>query len=259
MYAKKSLGQNFLKSEKALASIVAAGELNPSDTVLEIGPGMGALTKKLLETGAKVVSVEKDDTLHEFLEKEFHNEISSGQLILVHGDILDFDAAEIGAGEWKLIANIPYNITGAIFKKFLSGKSQPKKIVLLVQKEVAERIVARDGKESVLSISVKAYGEPRLVEKVPAGAFAPAPKVDSAIIAIGDISKKFFSGFEEENFFRILRAGFSSKRKKLSSNLTNAFPKEKILEAFERLGIEENARAEDLSVEMWREIASKLL
>lgn len=281
MRAKKSLGQHFLRSEKALNTIIKTGEIESSDTILEIGPGEGALTDKLLETGAKIIAVEKDDELFEFLKQKFEKEISSGQFNLIHDDILKFTenfkparpndfghSSRLKIENYKLIANIPYNLTGAIFKRFLQNPPagvQPTKIVLLVQKEVAQRIVGKPhsakasrGKESILSISVKAYGEPRLIEKVLAGSFAPAPKVDSAIIAINNISKDFFKEFPEEAFFKMLRAGFQSKRKKLSSNLANIFDKEKVRQAFQKLNLDENTRAEDVGVEMWKKLAQKL-
>lgn len=256
MYAKKSLGQNFLKSERALNSIIEAGNIEETDTVLEIGPGKGALTERLLEKAQKVIAVEKDDVLFEELKNKYQNEKLSDKLVLIHGDILEFSTPN---EPYKLIANIPYNITGAIFKKFLSGEYQPESIVLLVQKEVADRIVARDAKESILSISVKAYGNPKYIETVKAGSFSPAPKVDSAIISIEGISKKFFEGFREEEFFNLLKAGFASKRKKLSSNLSALYPKGEVIKAFEHLGLDENIRAEDLKLQNWRDLSLKLI
>ncbi|MDP2651208.1 MAG: 16S rRNA (adenine(1518)-N(6)/adenine(1519)-N(6))-dimethyltransferase RsmA [bacterium] len=257
MRAKKSLGQHFLRSERALDSIIKAGDLRASDIVLEIGPGKGVLTRKLLVGSCKVIAVEKDDFLCENLKKEFQEEIESGQLDLIHDDILNLKTSDLQT--YKLIANIPYNITGAILEKFLSAENQPEKMVLLVQKEVAERIVARDNKESILSISVKAYGEPRYVETVKAGSFAPMPGVDSAIIAINNISKEFFNKFPEEHFFNTLHAGFKAKRKKLSSNLFALYPKEKVLEAFQELGLDPNVRAEDINVQIWQKILIYLM
>jgi 16S rRNA (adenine1518-N6/adenine1519-N6)-dimethyltransferase len=246
MHAKKSLGQNFLKSEPALRKIVEAGEIEKSDIILEIGPGRGALTTKLLEKAKTVVAVEKDGELFEFLKKKFEKEIVGGKLNLLNKDILDFD---FGEENYKVIANIPYNITGAILKKFLTAKNQPASMVLMVQNEVAKRIVARDGKESILSISVKAYGQPKMIMKVPARYFSPAPKVDSAIIAIKEISRKFFkeNGINERHFWEIVRAGFAHKRKKLSSNL-------KSIKNYNKNGngIElENKRAEELTISDW--------
>lgn len=261
MRTKKSLGQYFLKSEKALKEIVAAGELKPGETVLEIGPGTGILTKKLLETGVKIFAVEKDDELYKQLEKNYEIEINTGKFMPIHGDILDFEPEKYGfkQGSYKIIANIPYNITGAILKKFLSTKNRPKKMVLLVQKEVAERIIARSGKESILSIAVKVYGKPRYIETVKAGSFVPIPKVNSAIIAIENISAEFFRNISEKEFFALVQMGFRSKRKKLSSNLSHVFAKDKVVEVFSKFGIEENARAEDLNLESWKTLAENLV
>ena len=252
MKAKKHLSQNFLKSKKALAQIIVAGELKEGDVVLEIGPGKGALTEKLLEGGARVIAVEKDPELYEFLREKFKNEASSGYLVLVHEDILEFEMSNYSREKYKIIANIPYHITGAILKKFLTAKNQPERMVLLVQKEVAERIVARpargraSGKESVISISVKAYGEPKLVDKVEKRYFSPAPKVDSAIISIKNISRKNFegNGINEEDFWEIVKRGFAHKRKKLSGNLKNLAQNPKLAPFLEK-------RAEDLTLADW--------
>ena len=180
MKPKKSLGQNFLKSAPALRKIIEAGEISPDDIILEIGPGKGTLTGKLLGAGGKVIAVEKDRELFEFLKIKFIEQIKSNTLILVCEDILEFNIAKLEIGNWKLrnykvIANIPYNITGAILKKFLTEKNQPERMVLMVQHEVAKRITTpgpsgtrRGGKNSLLSISVKAYGEPKMIRKVPA-------------------------------------------------------------------------------------------
>jgi 16S rRNA (adenine1518-N6/adenine1519-N6)-dimethyltransferase len=266
MRFKKSLGQHFLRSERALSSIIGAGDLKPGDVVLEIGPGEGVLTEKILQTGARVIAIEKDDGLYEFLTEKFKNE----NIELIHGDILNLETSNLQT--YKLISNIPYNITGAILRKFLSAENQPELMVLLVQKEVAERIVggphsakaSRGKKESILSISVKAYGRPKYIETVKAGSFAPAPKVDSAIIAIEDISKNFFnrgskaSTVSEELFFKLVRAGFKSKRKKLISNLNQICSKKELKEAWNKLNLDENVRAEDLSLENWGELAKNL-
>ena len=259
MRAKKSLGQHFLKSERALNTIVESGHVAIGDSILEIGPGTGALTKKLLESGASVVAVEKDDELFRLLKDLYKKEIGNGKLVLVHGDILEHDLSKLVPSKYKLVANIPYNITGAIFKKFLEVEKQPETIVLLVQKEVAERIVARDGKESILSVSVKVYGKPRYVEKVLAGSFLPPPKVDSAIIAVENISKEFFEKSSEKRFFEMLRAGFKSKRKKLSSNLGEIFGKDRVEKIFVELGLDKNIRAEDLSISDWKKLSGALL
>lgn len=257
--SKKSLGQHFLRSERALRAIIEAGEVKPGETILEIGPGTGVLTQKLLVDSKQVIAVEKDNSLYEFLKAKFQKEIKSGKLILIHEDILNFEIKNylLSTASYKLISNIPYNITGAILEKFLSAQHQPKKMVLLVQKEVAKRIT--NEKSSILSISVRAYGEPKYIETVKAGSFAPAPKVDSAIIAIENISKKFFEAFPEKKFFETVRAGFQSKRKKLSSNLKIIWPKERVQEAFRKLNFDDNLRAEDVNIEMWRKLVLTLL
>lgn len=259
IFAKKSLGQHFLRSSRALDAIIEAGEVKEGDVVLEIGPGEGVLTKRLLAAGASILAVEKDDALAAGLREKFGGDIRRGKLVIEHQDILDFSPTKPIAAHYKLIANIPYNITGAIFEKFLSAEHQPERMVLLVQDEVAKRAVARDGKESILSVSVKAYGEPHYIEKVRAGSFVPAPQVDSAIISVKGISKAFFQGFSEEFFFKMLKTGFSSKRKKLSSNLSNLFDKERVVHTFEILHLDPNVRAEDVSVEMWGQLARSLV
>ena len=268
MKTKKSLGQHFLKSEKALRTIVETSSIRMGDKIVEIGPGTGALTERLLGTGCLVLAVEKDDYLFEFLKEKFAREITSGQLRLMHGDILNFEpkSYNLEANSYKLISNIPYNITGAILKKFLETTRQPERMVLLVQKEVAERIAGKPlggstskwGRESILSISVKAYGKPRYIETVKAGSFAPMPGVDSAIIAIDNISKKYFVDIPEKKFFDMVRAGFKSKRKKLSSNLSTMFPKDKVRKIFQKLRLDENLRAENLGIETWSKLVSRL-
>lgn len=276
IFAKKSLGQNFLKSQKALNQIIeGAGDLK-DQTVLEIGPGMGALTERLVKTSAKeIILIEMDNRLISILEEKFADEIKKGRVKIINNDILKVDLNSIGLkkGEYNLIANIPYYITGAIIRNIIGGDLYPKKAVVLVQKEVAERIIARNKKESILSIAVKIIGTPKIIDKVPKGAFAPSPKVDSAILLIDQISKKNFSdqpsgdigvsGGEEKSeqkrekrFFDILHAGFAHKRKILKSNLkeNSIFEDpEKVLKLY---NIKSDARAETLTLEQWKALAS---
>lgn len=263
MKAKKALGQHFLRSERALTKIIEAGDPNKEDVVLEIGPGEGILTEKLLRSAGKVVAVEKDRDLCDFLKERFAQDIKEGRLDLINEDILDFDPNILKSYKnlsYKIIANIPYNITGSILKKFLSAEYQPERMILLVQKEVARRIVGGEGgKESVISLSVKVYGEPRYVETVKAGSFVPRPKVDSAILAIEGISRKFFEEIDEKKFFEMVKIGFSSKRKMLVSNLGPKYGKEGVLEAFEQARIEEKIRAEDLTTETWKKLSISLI
>ncbi len=260
MQPKKSLGQNFLKSGKILDKIIEAGKVSKNDTVLEIGPGEGTLTEKLLKKAGKVVAVEKDDRLIPLLEEKFKPEIDSGKLKLVCDDILEFSIFnfQFSKKPYKLIANIPYYITGQFLKKFLSGESQPSLMVIMVQKEVAKRVVARDEKESLLSISVKAYGKPKYIQTVSKSFFSPQPKVDSAILLIDEINKENFKNVSEKRFWEILKAGFAHKRKFLSRNLEKGAEKEKIENAMSKCALSKNSRAEDLSLSDWLCLAQNL-
>ncbi|MBI5134579.1 MAG: ribosomal RNA small subunit methyltransferase A [Candidatus Taylorbacteria bacterium] len=257
-FAKKSLGQNFLISPRVTGAIADAGDIREGETVLEIGPGKGVLTKALLERGARVVAVEKDDRLIPILHETFSMDVSRGALSIVHGDIMDKDAASLGLAKgYKVIANIPYYITGAIARNFLSAEAKPALMVLMVQKEVAERVIARDGKESILSLSIKAYAKPSLVMSVSRGNFFPIPNVDSAVLKLSDIRSPFANKREEERFFEVVKAGFAQKRKKLLSNLSSVSPKEKLGEMFAELGIGENARAEDFPLDKWLALSKR--
>lgn len=255
MRAKKHLGQNFLNSPTVIDAVVSAAEISSQDTVLEIGPGKGSLTRALLKAGKTVIAVEKDSELIPRLEAQFAPGTEAGKLQLVEGDILDpsmLKKLKIKKGGYKVVANIPYYITGQILRLFLSGAKQPQSITLIVQKEVAERIVARDKKESVLSLSVKAYSAPKYIKKIPARYFSPKPKVDSAIMHIDNISKSNFgSKKEEELFFTLVKTGFSHKRKFLLNNLEELFDKKKIRCVFKQCGLPENTRAEDVPFEKW--------
>ncbi len=195
------------------------------------------------------------------LRSEFSAVISSGKFELVEGDVIEFDQTQIrseGASlRYKVVANIPYYITGALIRKFLTTPLQPERMVLLVQKEIAERI-ARSKKESILSLSVQAYGTPRYVAKVPRGSFSPPPKVDSAILLVADISRKHFANRDESLFFEIVRTGFSAKRKLLASNLAARFGRESVVQAMAACAISEKTRAEDLPLDAWLTLADAL-
>ena len=257
MFQKKSLGQNFLKSEKVISDIIVASGVTSNDVVLEIGPGRGVLTRALLQSGAKIIAIEKDDRLIPELQKKFEKEIKSGKLSLIHSDILNLDLprAVLGNRSYKLVANIPYYITGQFLRKFLESANQPQSMTLLLQKEVAERIVAKDGKESLLSLSVKAFGKPKYIKTVGRGTFSPPPKVNSAILHISDISKR---NFEKVGgvFFKILHTGFAHKRKQLLPNLSSLYPKEKLTEAFEKCGLNLKIRAEDVPLKTWLKLCN---
>jgi 16S rRNA (adenine1518-N6/adenine1519-N6)-dimethyltransferase len=257
MKAKKSLGQNFLNDEDVLEAMLEAAVIAGTDTVLEVGPGKGSLTEKLLKHSFKVVAVEKDDRLIGLLEKHFATAISQGKLILVHGDILTLSPESlIAEGPYKIVANIPYYITGQFVRKFLEAKSQPENMVLMVQKEVAERI-ALSKKESLLSLSVKAYGVPSYIATVPKELFSPMPKVDSAILRIDAISKDFFQDILPENFFALIKAGFAHKRKMLRKNLEEIFGTGTV-SVLQGCDISPAARAEELSLSQWKCLCSRM-
>ncbi len=292
--AKKSLGQNFLKSSSILDRIISAANIEKNDIILEIGPGKGSLTKKLLEKSNKVIAIEKDDRLIEFLQKKFIDEIKNNKLTLIHDDILTINPKSLLLGgatpkllslfrnqvsKYKIVANIPYYITGKIIRKFLSSNFQPSQMILMIQKEVAQRITSphlgveppsekKGGKESILSLSVKVYGEPKYIKTVSAKYFSPKPKVDSAILLINNISKEFFKDINEEKFFDLIHQAFSSKRKTLVNNLVQnnnsagaKYPqslKEEIIEILEKLNISSKIRAEDLSLQNWKDLYLKL-
>ncbi len=255
--AKKALGQHFLTSGSVAKKLVDSASVTSDDIVVEIGPGKGMITNFLLQKASCVIAVEKDKQMIEYLKEKFSQEISSQKLILVHDDILNFKPQnwKLEIGNWKLIGAIPYYITGALLKKILSEINYPSTIALIIQKEVAQRIVARDNKESILSISVKAYGAPHYIEKVPRKLFSPEPNVDSAIISIQKISKKNFESVSEKKFFTVLKSGFAHKRKMLKKNLESVFPKEKIADIFSSCSIQENARSENLSLADWNCVA----
>lgn len=257
MKAKKHLGQHFLTSKAVLQDMLSAARVMPSDTILEVGPGKGVLTQALLETGATVVAIETDTDMIEILEEKFDEYIANKKLTVVHEDVLNLSVHSFITGDYKLVANIPYYITGEIIRRFLSSEKPPLCMTLLVQKEVAHRI-ARDSKESVLSISVKVFGQPRYVTTVAARYFNPAPKVDSAVLHIENISKNFFNEISEDHFFKVVKSGFSSKRKKLVNNLASFGSKEKILDTLKNVGLNENVRAEEISPDQWKELTSLL-
>ncbi|MCI0619437.1 16S rRNA (adenine(1518)-N(6)/adenine(1519)-N(6))-dimethyltransferase RsmA [Candidatus Wolfebacteria bacterium] len=270
MRAKKSLGQHFLTSKGIAASIVRAAKIEPHEAVLEIGPGRGILTEALLAHAGHVVAVEKDPELVTFLKIRFAKEIREQKLTLVQSDVLRFNPSNYSllaptfrsgqATYYKLVANIPYYITGAILEHFLTNKHQPDSMTLLVQKEVAERIIAKNGKESVLSISVKAYGTPRYVRTVKASLFNPPPKVDSALLLIANISRDFFvtNGIAETTFFNLVKKGFAHKRKRLAYNFKHAgYDKHLIESMFTFATLSNTVRAEDVPLSAWRALAER--
>lgn len=249
------LGQHFLKHGWAARALARAVPLQKGEVFLEIGPGKGMLTEELLLSGP-VVAIEKDSALIPILQEKFPEQLASRTLRLIEGDVRDIDVEALGLSHYVVAANIPYYITGEIIRSFLSISRQPRAMALLIQKEVAQRIV--DTKESLLSLSVKAYGTPRLVEKVSRIHFSPPPSVDSAIISIDNISRHFFDTIREEQFFIVLRAGFAQKRKLVANNLATLFPKEQVTAALVEAHVDAKARAEDITLPQWKVLTERL-
>lgn len=250
--AKKSLGQNFLHAPQIVSLMVHRAEIKPRDTVLEVGPGKGALTEKLLEAGTNVVAVEKDDRAIPFLTEKFPDQVKSGQLKLVHADILEYKP---DFTDYTIVANIPYYVSGEFLQKFLETENQPKRIVVMLQKELAKRIV--DEKGSILGMSVKAYGNPTYLTSVPRKFFRPVPNVDSAVLLIDNISKNFFKNAQisEKSFFDIIKTGFAHKRKVLIKNLEDLLGSENIKNLWEEAHFSPKIRAEELALDDWKKIA----
>jgi 16S rRNA (adenine1518-N6/adenine1519-N6)-dimethyltransferase len=248
-----SAGQNFLTDKNILEKIVNASGVGNGDAILEIGPGFGGLTELILSRGASVFCVELDKRLSKYARERFKDQ---NRFFILEKDILKVENSEIEnilGGEFRVVSNIPYQITGKIIKKFISSDSpKPKECFLLVQKEVAQRICAKKGKMNLLALSVDLYAKPKIEFVVSKNAFWPEPKVDSALIAIKDISEKPKFDVDERLFWKIARAGFSSPRKQLKNNLLCIFSTKEGLElAMKECNIPQNSRAQELDIEDW--------
>lgn len=261
---RQSLGQNFLHDEGLLARIAAAAELAPEDEVLEVGPGLGALTRQLCRLARRVVAVELDGRLLPALEDQL---AGCANVELVHADVLSLDPADWFAKPYAVVANVPYYITGAILRHLLESRPRPRRLVLTVQREVADRLTARPPEMSLLAVSVQYYGRVKLVSAIKAGAFWPRPEVDSAVVRV-DVEERFLGagagehgkkGEEEAAFFRVVRAGFSEKRKQLKNNLRRlGLSDEAIAAALGSAGIDGRRRAETLRVDEWGRLVEAL-
>lgn len=264
-HTKKSLGQHFLTSPIVPGWMCDAAEIAKQDKVLEIGPGTGVLTRELLLRGAEVIALEADDRAIVALRETFPEELASGQLTCHHTDVREFTPSELtGLTDhgFKLVSNIPYYLSGFLFRTFLESPIQPSVLVFLVQKEVAKRItvdVSRGEKESILSLSVKAFGEPKYVRTVSSGHFNPPPQVDSAIIAVQNINRNFFKDIRETDFFSVLHLAFGQKRKQLVGNLSQQFAREKVVHILSTLGLSATVRAEDVPLTVWPDLVIHLL
>ena len=250
---RKRLGQNFLRDPGALGRIVAAADLSPEDVVVEVGAGVGTLTRPLAEHAGRVIALELDDGLVAILRDQVAN-LNNVQVL--HGDVLQFSASQFPHRGYKVVGNLPYYITSAVLRHFLEKVPRPRLMVVTVQREVAERIVAGPGKMSLLAVSVQFYGQPRIVARLPAGAFYPPPQVDSAVVRI-DVGEQptivLENGIDEAIFFRVVRAGFSQRRKTLRNSLSAGlgFSPACVEEALEQAGVDPRRRAETLSLKEW--------
>jgi 16S rRNA (adenine1518-N6/adenine1519-N6)-dimethyltransferase len=261
---KKSLGQNFLVDEHALSAVVQAAGIAPADLVLEIGPGLGGLTCRLADVARHVIAVEIDRALIPPLRLAVAGQ---SNVSIVHGDILQLNPTELLSHyltsqlpHYKVVANIPYYITSAILRHLLETGVKPQVIVLTIQLEVAQRLIARPGDMNLLAVSVQFYGAPRIVQRIPAGAFYPVPDVDSAVVRIDLPAEPRVRVKDVDAFFRVAKAGFGQKRKQLHNALAAGLPvtHERIAQALSEAGIDPQRRAETLTLEEWGRLSDQL-
>jgi len=256
--AKKGLGQHFLIDEEVLGLILSTAQLTRQDVVLEVGPGLGVLTRELAKRAGWVVAIELDDKLADILKQSLS---SFKNLTIINEDVLRVEPAallreakvEKPSESYKVVANLPYYITSPVLRHFLEAKVKPQLMVVMVQKEVAEEIVAKPGRMSLLSVSVQLYGEPTIAGYVPAQSFYPAPEVDSALLKVVPYSRPPVDISDMEGFFALVRAGFSAARKQLANSLAQGLgiSKAEVLSLLEKAKIVPQRRAETLSLEEW--------
>ena len=250
--ARKGLGQNFLVDGGILKKIAEAAELTPTDTVIEVGPGLGVLTEALVAQAGKVIAIELDSNLADILKAHFSD---SHKITIINEDILKVHPSDIlgKQTDYKVVANLPYFITSAVIRHFLEASVKPTMMILMVQREVAKQITAQPGEMSLLSVSVQLYGKPTIVSKVSAHCFYPAPNVDSAILKIAVYPRPKVPPDDITGFFDIVRAGFSANRKQLVNSLSNGLkvPKNEIMPILERARIDSQRRAETLTIDEW--------
>jgi len=253
----KKLGQHFLTEEKYLKEIVKAADLKKGELVVEIGPGTGSLTEKLLKVGVKIIAIEKDKKLVSYLKEKFASQ--DKKIKIIEADFLKLNLCfSIKNKNYKIVSNIPYNITGKIIRKILELEKKPKLAVLAVQKEVGERIVKKSNKENLLSLIIQTYGQAEIAGVIPAGAFWPLSKVQSAILKINFYPEPKIKN--PQKFIDFLKIGFSSPRKKVITNLSNALKiKKRILEkTFQKINLNFNSRAENLNFNDWQKLFKKI-
>lgn len=252
LQARKGLGQHFLIDEEVLKRIVASAELSAGDVVLEIGPGLGMLTGELASKARRVVAIELDNKLAAVLKEML---ASFNNVAIVNADILDLDPAQLIPKQtgYKVVANLPYYIASAVLRHFLEASLKPKTMVVMVQKEVAEAIAAKPGRMSLLSVSVQFYGQPEIVDYVPAHCFYPPPEVDSAVLRIDLYPRPAVAVADEKGFFELVRAGFTASRKQIGNSLAQGLdmPKTEVLSLLAKANIISQRRAETLNLEEW--------
>lgn len=254
---RKGLGQNFLVSEALLRRIIAAAEIQPQDTILEVGAGLGTLTQALAQKAAQVFAVELDRRFIPMLQSLL---APYPQVNIVQGDMLSIEPGDLLAKPYKVVANLPYYITSAILRHLLEAKFKPCLMVVTVQNEVAQRIVAPPGQMSLLAVSVRFYGRPRIVAKAPPGAFYPSPRVNSAVVRIELFEQPPVEVDDVGAFFQVVRAGFAQRRKQLRNSLAHGLelPVERVVEAMHRCALDEKQRAQELTVEQWARLHREL-
>ncbi|MBL7209491.1 MAG: ribosomal RNA small subunit methyltransferase A [Dehalococcoidia bacterium] len=249
---KKRLGQHFLVDEAILDTILVAAELSPEDIVIEIGPGLGVLTSELARRAGKVVAVELDTKLASLLKRRL---ASLPNVDVINADILKVSPLQLleRKSDYKVVANLPYYITSPILRHFVEASPKPSLMVVMVQKEVGEAIVAGPGKMSLLAVSLQVYSKPKIISHVPSQSFYPPPKVDSAIVRFDLLPEPAVNVADINGFFDVVKRGFSSPRKQLHNSLAQGMgvkPAE-VASLLERAGIESQRRAETLSLEEW--------
>ncbi|HTY82194.1 MAG TPA: 16S rRNA (adenine(1518)-N(6)/adenine(1519)-N(6))-dimethyltransferase RsmA [Dehalococcoidales bacterium] len=264
--AKKGLGQNFLVSDEVLEKILDAADLKPSDTVIEVGPGLGLMTAELAKRAGWVIAIELDEHLADMLKQNMPENV-----VVIKRDVLGTDPAallESGAlkipellKQYKVVANLPYYITSAVLRHFLEASIKPESIVVMVQKEVAEAITAKPGDQSVLSVSVQFYGKPEIIAIVPATAFYPAPDVDSALVKIDVYERPPVDVDDPDRFFKLVKAGFSAARKQAANAFSKGLGLEKaeVTSWLQNAGIDPTRRAETFTLEEWGRLFNSFL
>ncbi len=260
LHPRKALGQHFLVDPAALGRIVEAAELGKDDTVIEVGPGPGLLTRGLLDGAGRVVAVEKDARLAGLLRRE----ISHSRLHILAADVLNVPPEDLlsntgGGTDYKVVANLPYYAAAPILRHFLEARVRPKLLVVLLQEEVARTVVAKPGDMTMLSVGMQLYAVPRMIGPVSASSFYPPPKVESAIVRL-DVRPEPAVSVEPQRYFEVVRAGFSAPRKQIVNSLAKGIgaARPMVLEVLTRAGVSPQRRAETLSLEEWAAICEAL-